>query len=132
MYYNFELTIPKNTPMTTPTKLNVKVVRGVVHKIRIKFPPGCAGLAHVRIQHGLHSVAPTNPDGWYTEDTFPIEYDEFYEIKKDIDVLTLLGYNEDDTFDHTVYFGIGILPKVILLPGMILAKMLEKIGKLIF
>ena len=116
MYYDFSFTIPANTPRKTPEELDCKLTNGIIHRVEVAFPAGCAGLVFLAIRKGLHQVWPTNPDGAFNTDGYTIAFNEYYQLFSAPYKLTLEGWSLDDTYDHTLEVRIGILPAEILMP----------------
>jgi len=116
MYYDFSFTIPANTTKASPHTEKVKLTHGIIHRVEVGFPPGCAGLAHCVIREGLHQHWPTNPDGSLNDDSYTISFNEFLELTRRPYTLTLAGWNLDDTYDHTLEIRIGVLPIDVLMP----------------
>lgn len=110
MYYDFSFTIPADTAKSSPEELDVKLTHGVIHRVEIGFPRGCAGLVHLQIRRGLHQLWPTNPQGSFNTDGYIIPINEYYELFVEPYILTLVGWNLDDTYVHTLEVRIGILP----------------------
>lgn len=108
MIYAFRLTIPANTLETAPSRETVRLTHGIIHRLEIEFPAGCAGLAHCKILRGLHQVWPTNPDGDFASDDHAIAFDTDYPLTDLPTDLILVGWNVDDTFPHTLTFRIGM------------------------
>ncbi len=117
MWYNVSLEIPANTDRNDRVRRYFKVFRGVIHTIRITVPRGSAGLVKCRLLHGEHPLSPSTDGQWFGGDGEPFEYRDFKELTEEINELTIEAYNDDDTYPHTVTFGIGILPKDVLLPS---------------
>jgi len=109
MIYSFAISTPANTPKATPVETNLKLTAGIIHQIDILFPTGCAGLAYIAINDGLHQVWPTNPDESFHTDGETISFKEFYELKSSPHILTVFSYNLDDTYDHDIIVRLGIL-----------------------
>ena len=126
MLYEFKLTIPSNTPKSSPLRERVELTRGVIHKVELEFPPGCLGLVHVIIRHFEHQIFPTNRDGDFASDNHVISFPEYYELAYPPYVLTLEGWNEDDTYSHTVTVRIGVLPDWVVQPERGLLNLLRK------
>jgi len=114
MLYTVELPIPANTDKLNPVRQTIKVWRGVINRIRITFPTGCVGLAHIRILHGGHQIAPVNEGSWFSGDGGGPDYQEFIPLQKEINELTIEGYNEDDTYPHKPIVEISVLPYEVL------------------
>jgi len=102
MFYDFTITIPKNTPETAPVEVEAKLNEGTIRYVEVAFPPGPAALAHLQIWDGLHQVWPTNPGGSFAWNDYTIKFDDEYVIQNPMNILTLVGWNEDDSFDHTI------------------------------
>jgi len=113
MFFDFSLTIPHNTTYAQPVSLLCPVSPGVVDRLMLIFPTGCAGLAHVRIYRASHQVWPTNLDGSFASDGEFLDFTENYVLDNEPYAFVLSGWNEDDAYDHTVIvrFNIVALPK---------------------
>lgn len=110
MFYEFRLTIPANTSRAEPAEDVVEVSPGRVVAVEIQFPPGCAALAHVAVLQELHQLWPTNPDGDIAADGASISFQEDHLLDQPPFQLTLRGWNEDDTYPHTITFRFNVLP----------------------
>lgn len=54
---------------------------------------------------------PTNPQGSFNTDGYTIGFNEHLKFTHEPYILTLSGWNLDDTYDHTLEVRIGILPQ---------------------
>lgn len=111
MVYSFAIDTPANTPEANKKKTDIKLTLGVIHQIDFVFPPGCAGLAYLAVNNGLHQIWPTNPGEYFHTDGETISFKEFYELKNDPHILSVYSYNLDDTYDHVVVVRLGVLKK---------------------
>ena len=102
MLYRFGVTVPKNTPESSPHEVNVRLTVGVIERVEITFPAGCAGLVGLRILHREHVVWPTSPDEWFVTDDYTIQIHEHYMLTEGDQHLKIQTYNLDDTYDHTL------------------------------
>jgi len=109
MAYEFPFTIEKNTTKGDPREEHVKVEWGVITYIEIEFPDGCKGYVGVRIFHGSYQITPKNPDEWHVSDDYVIPIKLEYRLFSEPYVLRLVGYNEDDSYEHTPRVRITIL-----------------------
>lgn len=109
MIYSFSINTPANTPYINRLKTDLKLAAGIIHQVELVFPPGCAGLLHAAINHGLHQIWPTNPGEYFHADAETISFEEFYELITETNVLTVYTYNLDDTYTHSVIVRLGIL-----------------------
>ena len=111
MIFNFEFAVPANTPASSPKRQTFEVCYGLIYRIEIQFPPGCAGLAYQRILDGGHQVYPSNQGEFFHLDGMVVAFDDV--LLKAVDPFELIfeGYNLDDTWPHTIYTRIGIADK---------------------
>ena len=58
----------------------------------------------------------TNPDGAFNSNDERIEFSEYQEFYRAPFELVLVGWNEDDTYDHTLEVRFGVLPEEVLAP----------------
>jgi len=115
--YDVSFTIPANTAKASPYTEAVKLCHGIIHRVEIGFPRGCAGLAHLQIKEALHQRWPTNTQGSFNTDGYTIAFNEHLEFTREPYILTLSGWNLDDIYDHTLEVRIGILPAKVLVSG---------------
>lgn len=116
MFYDYSFEIPANTTEARPERQDVRLTHGVIHRVEIGFPGGCAGLVHLQIKRGLHQLWPSNPDGSFNSDNYTIVFNEYQPLKTHPLTLTLVGWNLDDTFPHTIEVRFGVLPEEVLMP----------------
>lgn len=111
MYYEQILLIPKSTPITAPASADLDVTSGNVQRVEVYFPPGCAGLAHLRIYYWGRQVWPSNPDSFFTGDGLAIVFDEDVDLVDPPYVFELVGWNEDDIYPHAPIVRMSIIPQ---------------------
>ncbi len=116
MQYTAELTLPKGKNRQTQTSTKLKAVHGVIHRIDIVFPSGCAALVNVQIFVGGHPIAPSTEGQTYKGDNEVISFPEFEELRAALNTITISGWNEDEVYDHTILVRIYVLPRWALLP----------------
>ncbi len=109
MFYEFAVVVPANTAESAPVSQRMKLTEGVVTKVEMQFPSGCAGLAHVRIFDGGSQKWPTPPSTSIASDGHVVSIDENYELKGTDFELVAKCWNDDDTYQHTVYIRVGVL-----------------------
>ena len=111
MIYTGNITIPANTPSSSPVREEIQVVNGLVYKIEIEFPPGPEGTTHIVINDGGFQVWPSSPGIDFASDGYTISFDDTY--LKTIDPLTfqIYGYNTDTENEHTIQVRIGMVSK---------------------
>ena len=111
MLFETSITIPKSTASTAPTTVMLKVAHGIITKIMVRPRPGHAALAHCVILHHEHQIAPSTEGMDFAGDTFPIDWEEYYECYQPPYELKVKGWNEDDKYEHTFDIFVAILPR---------------------
>lgn len=110
MIYETAITIPANTSRTNPQRTDIKLTAGILSRLNVQFPPGCVGLAHISIWWQSHQLYPTNPDADISADDYTVDFEVYFPLDTAPYVLSVRGYNEDDTYDHTITVRFGVLP----------------------
>ncbi len=111
MLFQASITIPKSTPRTAPTMQILTIAHGIITKIMVRPRPGHAALAHCVILHHEHQIAPSTEGMSLSGDTFPIDWEEYYEMYHEPYELKIKGWNDDDTYPHTFDIFVAILPR---------------------
>ncbi len=111
MLFTTDITIPASTPDTAPTVAILKIAHGIITEIMVRPRPGHSSLAHCVILHHEHQIAPSTENMDLHGDTFPIDWDEYYESYQPPYELKIKGWNDDDTFPHTFTIAVVVLPR---------------------
>ncbi|MBA7572236.1 hypothetical protein ES708_14012 [subsurface metagenome] len=111
MLFQAAITIPKNTTKANPEKVTLKLAHGIITKFMVRPRPGHAALGHCVIYHFSHQIAPSAENMDFHGDTFPIDWEDYYEFYQEPYELRLEGWNEDDTYPHTFDVFVAILPR---------------------
>ena len=105
-YSRYPLPLPVLTPATAPVSLTATLDKMILNRVIIEFPLGCCGLAHCKINLNAIQIIPWNQTGYMEGDGVRIEIPLFMKLDQPPYDLILSGYNDDDTYDHTIYFEI--------------------------
>ncbi|KKN28996.1 hypothetical protein LCGC14_0848620 [marine sediment metagenome] len=111
MLFKASITIPANTSKNIPTIEILKIASGIITKIMVRPRPGHLALAHCVILHHEHQIAPSTEGMDLSGDTFPIDWEEYYESYQPAYELKIKGWNDDATYAHTFDIFIVILPR---------------------
>ena len=101
MIYEKRLTIPKNTAASAPVCATLEIHPGIVKRVDVYFPPGCAALAHVQLFYWERQIWPTNPNSDFTGDGTLLSFPEDLKIVDLPYEIEIRGWNPDDTYPHT-------------------------------
>lgn len=102
MFYEYHLTIPKLTSRAALASLTCEMDYGIVTHIEIEFPPGCNGLAGVRVRERGHQLYPTNDLGFFISNAYVIAFAEAYRLFSPPYTWFLEGFNDDEIYSHTI------------------------------
>lgn len=116
MFFSRSITIPANTSEANAIETIIDLSHGVITKVIFRPRRGHASLLHCRVFHRRHQIFPENADDDLHGDEFPIEWDEWYEIFEKPFTLTILAWNDDDTYPHTFDIAFAVIPKYAALP----------------
>lgn len=111
MIFEASITIPKNTVEAGAATVILPIAQGIITKIMVRPRPGHAALAHLVILHHEHQIAPSTGSMDFHGDTFPIDWEEYYESYQPAFELKLVGWNDDDTYPHTFDVFVAVLPR---------------------
>jgi hypothetical protein len=131
MLFQASITIPKNTISGVPVMVILGIAQGVITKIIVHPHPGHAGLAHCIIQFQGTQISPSTTDMDFRGDTFPIEWDEYLPIDQPPLELEILGWNEDDTYEHTFDIYVAMQPANVVAKQGALGNALNKFLKMV-
>lgn len=104
MFFEYNVTYP---PLIFPEEEQIDVLRltrGIVKRVEVVFPRGCAGLVGVRIFRGPVQVIPLNAPAWLDTDGETISINTEIDLSVNPYELEVRGYNLDDTYSHTIRF----------------------------
>lgn len=110
MRFDFDLTIPVGTTQTAPAQLEARLVRGVLKRIEIFFPPGCASLVKTIIRDGLHQIAPANPNGSFNADGSTIQFEMNYRLEASAHLLMCEAWSSLCKYDHVLIYRFDVTP----------------------
>ena len=111
MLFQASITIPITATQANPTIETLKIAHGIITKFMVRPRPGHSALAHLVILHRSHQIAPSTENMDLHGDTFPIDWEEYYESYQPPYELKLVGWNDDDTYEHTFDVFVVILPR---------------------
>ena len=132
MLYEYPLTIAANTAEAAAVTMDAPLAPGTVARVDVQFPRGCVGLVHVQIWRSEHQVWPGNVDGNISAEGLVVSWPEDYDLEDEPLTLSLRGWNNDDTYPHTITFRFSVLPLDAKQEARESAGLLRRIGEAIF
>ena len=132
MIFEHTLTIDAGRTQAAPASTEMKLTKGIIHKVEITGDGGEHNLVFVVIRRGLHQVWPTNPDGQLHPGFFPISYPVWQPLEEEPYIMVIEGWAPDTTYNHTVTVRLGIQRREVLEPGREALGVIGKIRDLLF
>ena len=102
MIYSASITYDKGKSEATLTRTILRTGSGLVWRLEVEFPPGCAGLVHIRIMDGGYQMFPASPGETFSSDGSVIGFDDLYLKSSEPFEFTIEGWNEDTAWDHNI------------------------------
>jgi len=109
MIYAKDCLIDAATPATNPSHDVLNVTRGLVYKVEVEFPPGCAGLVHLAIFDGGHQAWPSSAGTDFHTDGFTISFDDTYLKLAAPYQFDIYGYSAGTLHNHTIQVRVGLV-----------------------
>jgi len=131
MLYAKHVLFPADKTELTKTIERFSISKGWIYRAWVIFPPGCAGLVKIRIEHEGHPIIPINKSDYIKADNYTFELPMFYEVAEEPYGITFEGWNEDDTYDHTITLMLLVLPKNYIMPIGATEGIMESIKSLV-
>jgi len=113
MLFSQHIAIPANTTKFAPVRVMIPACEGTITRVIIRWRWGSGNLCGARVLYSEYQVWPRSKDQWFVSNPQDIEFEENLQITDHPHFFALEGYNEDDTFAHTVEVSINILRKTI-------------------
>ncbi len=111
MLFTTEISVPANTAKAAPVQQLLQLSKGIITRVSVLWPAGTAQLGHLVLLEGGHPVFPSTDNMSITGDASPIEWDDFYDLKRRPHQLRAILWNEDDTYPHQCTIRITVLPR---------------------
>jgi len=110
--YTVELSIPPNTPEDNPVEKTLIIEGEVLERIHFLIPCGHQSLARLAIFYGIHQIFPAEPGTWLKGEDESFSMRIGWRLPEFKVKITLKGWNEDDTYQHTFYLRLEVVEKV--------------------
>jgi len=86
----------------------MKVGKGRLKEVMLAFPPGCVGLAGIRLKRDGSHIFPRSPNQWYAWDNEVLKFNDDMVIDDNPLSFHIEGFNNDDSYDHTITISLTI------------------------
>ena len=108
--YLYEISIPANTSFYSPSVTDLALSPGILTRLTLGFPPGCAALLRVQILQDERVIYPSNSDNSYGWDDIFFVLEPFLVIPEDYRMaLAVRAWNDDTLFSHSLLVNINVV-----------------------
>lgn len=111
MFFCWDITITADTSEDEPLEGWLKLPKGILTHVDIKFPAGCHGMVKVRLFRENFQLIPISEDEWVTGDDETVPTETYCEL---LDKPYKLKYNmasPDTEYPHTITVRVEIQPE---------------------
>ena len=108
MIYAVTITTSKGGSEGQAVTTVMPVTGGLVWMFEVDFPPGCCGLAHIRVFDGLYQVFPATSGESFHGDNVTLHLDDLYYKQAAPYEFRVVAWNEDEKWDHTLQVRLGM------------------------
>lgn len=109
MIFSTRIILDANGSESNLVSQRLKVSLGLVYKVELFFPAGCAGKARVVIKDGNYQVWPTTPNDYFRGSNQLLQYDDLYFKNIEPSEFQVVGFNDDTVYAHSVIVRIGLV-----------------------
>ena len=102
MFFCWDITVTANTPEDKPLEEWLRLPKGVITRVDIKFPAGCHGMVKIRLFLESLQFVPLSEDEWITGDDETIPTETGIELTDKPYKLKFHGCSPDTTYNHIV------------------------------
>lgn len=100
MLYSKEVIIPPNTAKADYQEDTLGLTKGIITRIAVFFPWGCAGLVYVQIIRRTWQIFPLSREEWLNGNDRAFDFKTNIELSSEPFEIIIRSYNEDDTYLH--------------------------------
>lgn len=111
MLFTKSFTVKTTHDEDSPLIDTIKLAHGIITWVSVSMPPGCHGLVYCKLKHHEHTIFPSIEDMYIFADTYPVEWNEYYEMYHEPYELKFVGWVCKTKYDHVVTIRIAVLPR---------------------
>jgi len=130
VFYAWDVTIPAGTAEASPKEQILKLTKGVITRLDVKFPPGCHGLVKVRLLRSEFQLVPLSRGEWVTGDGEVVQTEPYYELEETPAELKFVGCAPSTAYSHTVTVRVSVVPSEVGAPWQVLRDFVNIVKKL--
>ena len=98
--FQYRFTLPKLTDITAPQEVVMPLPIGMIRRLWVEMPEGCAGLVGLQVWRRVYQIFPLPEGQWYVSDNTTVNFAFSHSVHNEPYEVTLRAYNLDDTYRH--------------------------------
>ena len=106
--YALSLVIPANTSVSDPYSERVKLTVGRLSQLYLHGAPEHQHQVRIAVYRYGHRIFPEGEPEWFYPSEYPAQFYMDVPLDGGIEELEVVGANEDDTYEHTVYLMLSV------------------------
>lgn len=130
MFYAWDITVSAATPEGTPVTQILKLTKGVITRLDVKFAPGCHRLVKVRVLRSEFQLVPLSRGEWVTGDGETVVTEPYYGLDTAPYELKFVGCAPQTVYNHVITVRVSMQPEEIAAPWKIISSFIEIIKRL--
>jgi hypothetical protein len=111
VFFCWDIKIDADTSEKDPLEGWLRLPKGIITHVDIKFPAGCHGMVQVRMFKESLQLIPLTEDEWVTGDDETVPTDTYAEMLDFPFKLKINACSPDTTYDHTITVRIEVHPE---------------------
>ncbi len=130
MFYDFAITVPAGRTEAAPVISDLKLTKGVIHRVEVGFRAGCDHRVFCRLLRGSYQLYPTDQDGAFCADDYVVGFDDSFNLDDEPLTLQAVCYAPTSTYPHVLTVRIGVMDNSTILFLLKVARGLQKMLQL--
>jgi len=131
MFWAWDITVLAGTAENNPKTQILKLSKGTITRIDIRFPSGCYRLVKIRLLRSEFQLIPLSGGEWVTGDGEIIPTEPYYELEDSPTELKFVGCSPQTRYNHTITVRISIIPPEVATPWQTMRDFVTIVKKLI-
>jgi len=131
VFYAWDITISAGTAEASPITQVLKLTKGVITGVWVKFPAGCRGLVKVRLLRSEFQLVPLSRGEWVTGDDETVPTETYYVLKETPAQLKFVGCSPGTSYAHMVTVRVAVEPPEVASPYKVLQDLLAILKRLL-
>ena len=132
MLYVANISTPASTTQGDPVETRIPVTVGIVHRVKVGFPPGPQTDLNVAIDRGGSQVWPSGESVSWAWDDIVLDMPEWHEVDAEPLEFVVRTWNDDANFAHVCMVQLELLPREVLLPESPVLPIINRMARLLF